>query len=128
MDRSQEPSFQRRRVLVIDDDPAVRAFLAEFLEQQNFVVRTAQDGVQGLAIFGAESFELVLVDFQMPGMTGLEVAAEMRQTHPRLPLALITGTANALTTETIARAGITRMFQKPFDLEALTSWIRSLFF
>jgi DNA-binding response OmpR family regulator len=111
---------------VIDDDPAVRAFLTEFLEQQAFEVRTAQDGMQALTIFRAEPFDLIIVDFQMPGMSGLEVAAEVRQTHPHIPIALITGTANTLNIDSVTRAGITRLFQKPFDLEVVTNWIRSL--
>ena len=126
MDRSQKQPTPRGRILVVDDDAAVRAFLAEFLEQQNFEVRTAQDGRQALTLFQTESFDIIFVDFQMPLMTGLEMTAKVRQTHPHIPIALATGTANALDTEMVARAGITRMFQKPFDLEALSSWIRSL--
>jgi DNA-binding response OmpR family regulator len=126
MGTSQQRLPLRGRVLVIDDDPSVRAFLSEFLEQEAFEVRIAQDGMQALTIFRAESFDLILVDFQMPGMSGLEVAAEVRKTHPHIPIALITGTAKTLNTDRVARAGITRIFQKPFDLEVVTHWIRSL--
>jgi DNA-binding response OmpR family regulator len=126
MGTGQGQSNLRGRVLVIDDDPAVRAFLTEFLEQQAFEVRTAQDGMQALSIFRAEPFDLILVDFQMPGMSGLEVATEVRTTHPHIPIALITGTVKTLNTGRVACAGITRVFQKPFELEAVTRWIRSL--
>jgi DNA-binding response OmpR family regulator len=126
MGTGQGQSSLRGRILVIDDDPAVRAFLTEFLEQQAFEVRIAQDGMQALPIFRAELFDLILVDFQMPGMSGLEVATEVRKTHPHIPIALITGTAKTLDTGKVARAGITRVFQKPFDLEVVTNWIRSL--
>jgi CheY-like chemotaxis protein len=126
MGRAQDLSPLHGRVLVVDDDPGVRAFLAEFLALQDLAVRTAQDGAQALAIFGTESFDLVMVDLQMPGMSGLEVAAVVRQTHQHIPIALVTGTVHALHTEALRRAGITRVFQKPFDLKALQSWIRSL--
>jgi CheY-like chemotaxis protein len=122
----QERPTTRGRILVVDDDAAVRAFLAEFFEQQNFDVRTAQSGAQALGLLQVESFEVIFVDFQMPGMTGLEVAAAVRRTHPHTPIALATGTANSLDIDMVIRAGITRMFQKPFDLETLSSWMRSL--
>lgn len=126
MGRSQELLDPRRRALVVDDDAAIRAFLTDFLEQQDFEVRTAQDGRIALAVFNAERFDLLLVDFQMPGITGLEVATEVRKTDPDIPIGLITGTASALETEAVVQAGISRMFPKPFSLEELSLWIRSL--
>jgi CheY-like chemotaxis protein len=126
MDRGRKQPIPRGRILVVDDDATVRDFLAEFLEQQSFEVRTAQDGGQALTLFQTEPFDLIFVDLQMPGMTGLEMTAKVRQTHPHIPIALATGTAHALNMEMVTYAGITRMFQKPFDLEDLSSWIRSL--
>jgi DNA-binding response OmpR family regulator len=126
MGTSQKRPNLRGRVLVVDDDPAVGAFLAEFLEQQAFEVRIAQDGARALTLFRAEPFDLIFVDFQMPGMSGLEVAAEVRQSHLHIPIALVSGTAKTLNADLVMRAGITRIFQKPFDLDVVTNWIRSL--
>jgi CheY-like chemotaxis protein len=122
----QERPTVRGRILIVDDDAAVRAFLAEFFAQQNFDVRTAENGEQALALLQVESFEVIFVDFQMPGMTGLELVAAVRRTHPQIPIALATGTARALDSDTVRRAGVTHMFQKPFDLETLSSWMQSL--
>jgi DNA-binding response OmpR family regulator len=77
-----------------DDDPAVRQLLTVFLEARDFEVRTALDGPAGLAAFNAEPFDLIVVDFQRPGMTGLEMAAEVRRTAPQIPIVLITGIAD----------------------------------
>ena len=127
MDRSQALPGPRRRGLVVDDDPAVRELLTVFLEGRDFEVRTAPDGPTGLAAFNAEPFDLILVDFQMPGMTGLEMAAEVRRTDLHIPIALITGIANTLEAEAVAQAGIIHTFPKPFDLNELANWLRSLF-
>jgi DNA-binding response OmpR family regulator len=116
----------RRRALVADDDPAVRTLLTDFLEQQDFEVHTAQNGSSALALFHAEPFDLILVDLQMPDRNGLEVAAEVRRIAPHIPIALITGTANALDTNAVRQAGVDRTFPKPFRLEELLAWIRSL--
>jgi CheY-like chemotaxis protein len=126
MGRSQEQPGRRGCILVVDDDAAVRAVLAEFLEQQHFEVHTAEDGEQALRLFRTVLFDVIFVDFQMPGMTGLEMTAAVRRTHPHIPIALATGTANSLDMDMVTRAGITRVFQKPFDLETLSSWMRSL--
>jgi DNA-binding response OmpR family regulator len=119
-------SNPRRRALVVDDDPMVRALLADFLEQQDFEVRTAQDGRTALVIFPAERFALILVDFQMPDMTGLEMATEVRQTDPDIPIALITGMAQTIDPAAVVQAGINRIFSKPVNLEELSAWIHSL--
>lgn len=126
MGTSQKRPNLRGRVLVVDDDFAVGAFLTEFLEQQAFEVCIAQDGARALALFRTEPFDLIFVDFQMPGMSGLEVAAEVRQSHLHIPIALVSGTAKTLNADLVMRAGITRIFQKPFDLDVVTNWIRSL--
>jgi DNA-binding response OmpR family regulator len=111
---------------VVDDDPAVREFLTAFLEQQDFEVRTAQDGRTALAVFHAEPFDLILVDFQMPDMTGLEMVNEVRQTDPHIPVALITGMAPAIDPAAAVQAGISRIFPKPVSLDELSAWIHSL--
>jgi DNA-binding response OmpR family regulator len=126
MGKSQELPDLRRRALVVDDDPAIRAFLTDFLEQQDFEVYTAQDGRSALAVFHTARFNLLLVDFQMPGITGLEVATEVRKTDLAIPIGLITGTASTLEAEAVVQAGVSRLFPKPFSLAELALWIRSI--
>jgi two-component system response regulator MtrA len=125
MDPGQRRS-PRGRVLVVDDDAAIRELLTEFLEQQDFEVQIAPDGSSGLAAFGTERFDLLLVDFQMPGMTGVEMAAEVRRRNPTIPIALITGSKDALVAGAVAQAGINQTFTKPFNLGNLANWIASL--
>jgi DNA-binding response OmpR family regulator len=126
MATGQKLPERRGRVLVADDDPAVRALLIDFLEQQAFEVRAVPDGQTALETFYTEHFDLILVDFRMPGITGLEMATEVRKTAPHIPIALITGTVNAVDSVAIAQAGINRTFLKPFSLDELSSWLGSL--
>jgi CheY-like chemotaxis protein len=127
MDRSQALPGPRRRGLVVDDEPAIRELLTVFLEGLDFEVRTAPDGPAGLAAFNAEPFDLILVDFQMPGMTGLEMAAEVRRTDLQIPIALITGIVDMLEAAAVAQASTIHTFAKPFDLNELANWLQSLF-
>ncbi len=114
------------RVLVVDDDPEIRALLSDFLTVQHFEVKTAVDAQTALALFQPGRFDVLLIDFQMPGMTGLELAAAVREQDPLIPIGLITGSSQILAPEEISQAGINRMFSKPFDLNEIGSWLASL--
>ena len=65
-------------MLVIDDDPDVRGFIAAALEDQGYLVRQASDGREGLAEVQRETPDLVILDFVMPEMSGAEVARKIR--------------------------------------------------
>ena len=104
----------------------IRDFLSTFLEAHGFVVCTASDGTSALALLQAESIEVLLVDLQMPGLSGIEVAIEVRRTAPHLPLALITGTPEAIPPAMLTQTGISRVFTKPFDLTELLTWLKTL--
>ena len=123
---SQGPPVLRRRVLVVDDESAIREVLATFLEQYEFAVRTAPDGASALALLQTEPVDVILVDLQMPGISGLEMAVEVHKTTPHIPMALITATPKAIQLVTLRQAGIRRVFAKPFDLEALVAWLQAL--
>lgn len=109
----------RQKVLVVDDDPSLRALLADFLERMGFDVRTAPDGQAGLNALAECHFDLIFSDFRMPGMTGLEMAAFVRRTDPAIPIILVTGEPTALGAKAVAQAGITRVLLKPFTTSEL---------
>lgn len=126
MDSDQASQGLERRILVVDNEAVIRLLLSRFLEQQNYVVETAADGVTALERFDAGHFDVIMVDLQMPGMTGLEVARAVRQRDPHIPIALITGVADTLDENTLQQAGITRLFTKPFALDDISNWLQSL--
>jgi len=69
---------------------------------------------------------VILVDLQMPGLSGLDMAAEVRQTNPSIPMALITATPMAVPPVALKQTGISRVFVKPFNLEELLAWLKAL--
>jgi len=111
---------------VVDDESAIREVLATFLEEYEFVVHTVPDGASALALLQAEPVDVILVDLHMPGISGLEMAVEVHKTNPSIPMALITGTPMAIQPAPLRQAGISRVFAKPFDLEALVAWLQAL--
>ena len=104
-------------VLVIDDDPDVRAFIVSSLEDQGYRVREANDGREGLAAIERETPDLVVLDFIMPGLSGAEVARKIRAKRPDQPILFVSGYSE---TEAVKRtAPDAPLLAKPFRAEAL---------
>jgi CheY-like chemotaxis protein len=78
-------------VLCIDDNVLGLAIRKAILESRDFRVFTAENGPAGLEIVSQERIDLVVLDFQMPGMDGGEVAKELRSRHPEIPILLFSG-------------------------------------
>jgi CheY-like chemotaxis protein len=111
-------------ILVIDDDDGVRTFIVESLESLGYRVRAASNGVAGLAQIKNRIPNLLLVDFAMAGMTGVDVIKAVRKIEPTLPTILATGYAEM---ETIERmGGPIRVLRKPFQIDQLAGAIQEL--
>lgn len=113
---AQQLNVARQKVLVVDDDLSFRELMTELLETAGYDVWTAQDGLAGLDALCNGPFALILMDYRMPRMTGLEMAAFMRRSDTVTPIILITGDSYALDPEIVARAGITRVLPKPLKI------------
>ncbi len=84
------------RILLVDDEPSVRAIVAELLELEGHAVVQAENGPDGLAVLAADGdIELVLADVGMPRMNGWSLAREVRRLYPSLRVGLITGYGSA---------------------------------
>ncbi|MFC7557506.1 response regulator [Pseudoroseomonas wenyumeiae] len=109
-------------MLLVDDDPLVLASTATMLEDLGHTVVAAASGRQALDILGAgASVDLVVTDQAMPGMTGLQLASQLQQSHPKMPVMLITGYADR---DELATAAMPVLY-KPFSQNALKSAIQS---
>lgn len=116
---AQRLQAARQKVLVVDDDRTLRELLADYLGRVGFEVHTAPDGRAGLHALGESHFDLILTDYRMPAMTGLEMAACIRRSDTITPIILITGDSYTLGPEVIARAGITMVLPKPLEINDL---------
>jgi PAS domain S-box-containing protein len=110
-------------VLVIDDDPDVRAFIAATLEEQGYGVIHAADGREGVRQFERARPDLVIVDFIMPGLSGAEVARKIRHRVADQPILFVSGYSE---TEAVKRtAPDAPLLNKPFRADALHKAVRS---
>ena len=83
------------RILIIDDDDAVRDILASVLRRQGHWTIEARDGREGLAMQSAMRADVVITDIVMPEMEGLETISTLHRTAPSLPIIAISGVTNA---------------------------------
>ncbi len=116
----------RQRVLIVDDDESIRSLLHLYFEQEGYDVETVESGELALERFEIGRFQLVMLDYYMPGINGLEVASAMHEQDPSVTIVLITGMAHTLAQVDLAPTGITRVFSKPFDMCEIAEWLRSL--
>ena len=87
------PRTRPLRILVVDDDPAVREVTATFLEELGHEILEAGDGPTALRTLEDEEIDLMVADLAMPLMSGAELAATVKASHPRMPVLLVTGYA-----------------------------------
>jgi PAS domain S-box-containing protein len=110
-------------VLVIDDDPDVRDFIVNSLQEQGYRVREASDGRQGLAAIEREAPDLVVLDFIMPGLSGADVAKQIRAKRPKQPILFVSGYSETDAIKQIAPHA--PLLAKPFRAEALHKAVRT---
>lgn len=108
------------RVLLVDDDDAVRLALSRVLRRLKMSVTTASSGNAALELIGAERFDVVLSDVMMPGMSGIELLREIRGRDLELPVILMTGTPLLQTAMEAVEHGAYKYLTKPIPATVLT--------
>lgn len=110
-----------RTILVVDDEPDVRTAMCEFLRDNvaNVQVLEASSGMEGLSVIAAQRVDLIVTDFNMPGMNGARFVTEARKAAPGIGHILVTAFFAEALRESEALPVGERMLQKPFGAEAL---------
>jgi DNA-binding NtrC family response regulator len=107
----------RANVLVVDDEKLIRWSLAEALKQEGFKATAVEDGRAALQAMTEDSFDLVLLDYKLPDMNGLEVLARLRDLNPDLPVVMVTSHSSVENAVAAMKAGINDYVTKPFRNE-----------
>ncbi|MFZ0132730.1 MAG: sigma-54 dependent transcriptional regulator [Desulfobacterales bacterium] len=106
-------------ILIVEDDPDVRAMLSRTLGCRGYAVEVAGDGAEALEKFGNNFFNLVITDVRLPRMSGLQVLDEIKQTAPQVPVIVITGYGSVQNAVEAMQGGASDYLLKPFSTEAL---------
>lgn len=113
------------KILVIDDERAIRNTLKEVLEYEGHTVELAEDGPTGLTLFMNSTFDVVLCDIKMPQMDGLELVDKLQDHSAETPVIMISGHGNIDTAVEAIRRGAFDFLEKPLDLNRVLITIRN---
>jgi DNA-binding NtrC family response regulator len=119
------PSMPKARILVIDDEAAIRESLKMTLEYEGYEFAGAATGQEGLALVERDCPDLVLLDVKMPGMDGLEVLDRLKAAHETLPVLVISGHGTISTAVEATRKGAFDFIEKPFSSEKVLVALRN---
>ncbi len=117
----------RGSLLVVDDNEMNRDMLSRRLQRRGYSVAVAEDGAQALEQIGKNSFDLILLDVLMPGMSGLDMLRIIRQTHPATKLPVIMATAQSETEDIVEalKLGANDYVTKPFDFPVVLARVET---
>ena len=121
------PEAEQLRLLVIDDEPKLTNFLRLELEVEGYSVAVAHDGASGLiALRSDPAPDLVLLDWNLPDFTGLDICRRIRSTGMKLPVLMLTGYNEVKDKVEALDAGVDDYLVKPFSIEELLARLRAL--
>lgn len=106
-------------ILVVEDEPRLRAIVTDFLELNGFTVQAVTSGEEALEAVKAQEYRVVLLDIKMPGMDGLMTLRHLRMMHPNLPVIFMTQVDEEATIEEAVILGANDYLIKPFNFEHL---------
>ncbi|MBI5235073.1 MAG: response regulator [Deltaproteobacteria bacterium] len=116
-----------KTILVIDDDPDLRANLAWMLEKSGYAADEAADGTEAVAKIASKEFDVALIDMVLPGTDGLDLLRELKRAKPRVKAVMITAFATVESAVKAMKAGASDYISKPFTIEELLTLIRRIF-
>jgi len=117
----------KRKVLIVDDAGPVVVLCVNVLQALGYAVKGANRGEAALDILRKERFDLMVLDYKMPGMTGFEVFAQARALHRDLAVVLVTGHGTPDIVDEANRLGFAAILLKPFTSDELRSTVERVF-
>ena len=111
------------RLLITDDDPAMRTSLQDIFEERGFQTRLACDGQEAVNIVQEDQIHLLLLDMHMPRMTGLEAIRKLQQLAQPVPCILFSAKLDEALTEQAQQADVFSVLAKPFRLAQITELV-----
>ncbi|MBL9122837.1 MAG: response regulator [Planctomycetaceae bacterium] len=115
-----------QRILVVDDDRSACAAVSRMLTGEGYSVDTAENGEAALAAMRHADYDLAILDYQMPGMDGVELCQKMREMKPEIPAVFVTAFTTIDKVFPAFSAGAERVLAKPVDIHELVPVVQEL--
>ena len=114
----------KMKILIVEDEAGIVQFLKQGLEEEGYEIRTALDGLLGFELFKKESFDLILLDWMLPKMNGLELCKAIRIKDKTIPIIFLTAKDTIQETIEGLKAGANDYIKKPFSFDELLERIK----
>ncbi|RLB13126.1 MAG: hypothetical protein DRG82_16285, partial [Deltaproteobacteria bacterium] len=111
-------------ILVVDDDPEISRVVGDMLQQEGYFATITNSPTQALSLLDSIQFELAFVDIKMPQMSGLELAARIKERHPQTEIVFMTGHATFDNALQAIKVGAYDYLRKPFNLDEFQFCLR----
>jgi excisionase family DNA binding protein len=115
--KGDQRTAERPRILIVDDEQAVRDLVATYLSTADYDVETVEDGPSALERLQANDYDLLITDLKMPGMDGLSVIRETRRHNADIPIIIITAYSTEASAIEAINLGVSGYLTKPFRME-----------
>jgi len=115
-------STQTLSILVVEDGQSQREMLRDFLRENGHEASGAEQGEKALDLLGKNYFDLLLVDYKMPGMDGMELLRAVKEINPEIDVVMMTAYGTVETAVTAMKAGAADYITKPIDLDEDVEW------
>ena len=113
-----------KHILIVEDEEGILQFLKQGLEEENYKVSAVNNGFDGYNLFRAEKFDLVLLDWMVPKMTGMQVCEKIRETDTKTPIIFLTAKDTVQETVEGLKTGANDYIKKPFSFDELLERIK----
>ena len=118
--------MKKKHILVVDDDPSLRALFQALLDIYGYTSETAVNGREALGRLAQAPFDTVLLDYMMPGINGLMVLQHMQRHHPSIPVMMLTGHAEGQVAAQALAAGARICLSQPVNGAELKEALNSM--
>lgn len=115
-----------KKILIIEDDPAMRKALVATLESENFETRTARDGLEGYEMAMDGTHDLIILDLMLPGKTGTEICRELRMNQVNIPILILSSKQDEIDKVLLLELGADDYLTKPPGLRELIARVKVL--
>lgn len=114
------------RILVVEDEHGLSGAIKEWLEEELYVITVLSDGQNALATILEKSFELIILDWMLPGLDGISICKKFRESGGKTPILILTAKSTMSAKEEGLDSGADDYLTKPFNMRELSARVRAL--
>jgi CheY-like chemotaxis protein len=117
----------KNRILIVEDDEEMRALLSDMIEEEGYKTASVNNGSEAFRKLAKESFDLIITDIRMPGLTGLDILPGIKKLQPDAPIIVITAFGSEEVQRKALEKGAQAYLEKPIHFQELRTLIHDMF-